>query len=800
MSIEVCCPGCRTAFVVEDKFLHRTIRCHRCGTEFEALPAEEEQAQQTRPSWETLDVAKDSTPETPSAPEVRTGESFGKYEILEELGRGGMGIVYKAFDPELKRTVALKMLIGDQNANSQTQVERFIREARAAAKLKHPNIVNIYDFGEETGKHYFTMDFVKGTSLEDALADREKHGLSPRRTIEIVRDIANALAYAHSEGIIHRDIKPANILLDSGGKPYLTDFGLAKEVESPEKSLTMTGYLMGTPYYMSPEQAQGEKDLDARSDVFSLGAVMYEALADRKPFTGTQVYEILDSVVKSDPPAPRSISRLVHRDIETICMKCLEKEKHRRYQSAKELSEDISRFLEGEPILARSTGIATRVWKKAKRNKLAFVAVSISVLILLAVAASILVSRARTVGRIETLLGQAHDEFEGGNFTESRALCEKVLELSPHNLEALFIRKECRLEIDKRDKKLREEKEAAEQVAREKEDAKQRRDKAQAILDQFDHTTYNNDKIRACDDALQIDPTFGLAWQEKGLAHLALKDYDKAFDCFTTAIELSPKLAMSYWGRARINLQIRNRPKDSERDVEIFEKINPEKHLTFCLKGLLEYKRNNITTAIKYYAKAIELNPDFNIAYWYRATVYTAQGKYTEAIQDLTEAIRIKPVDALYYIARAHNYDLTGQYRKAIPDLSKAIEIGPESDNGYYLRGWMHYKAGDYVSALPDFSKAIEMNPRLALAYFYRGEIHVNAGELDKALDDFDKVINIDPNWARAYAYRGALRDENGNIEGAIDDMTEFLKRAPSDPLAPNVKKKMQELKKQLKK
>jgi serine/threonine protein kinase len=277
---------------------------------------------------------------------------LGPYEILEEIGRGGMGVVYKAFHPQLKRTVALKVLIAGEDA-SEDAIKRFRREAEAVAKLgHHPNIVPVYDIGAEGRNHYIAMHFVDGKPLDRMIDDGE---LSPRQAALITKKLAEALHHAHQHGILHRDIKPANVLMSSeipnlngkkpkgsahvggwdlevggsareGGEPMLTDFGLAKDVES-ESMMTQSGMTLGTPQYMPPEQADGRlKDIDERSDVYSLGATLYEMLAFAPPFTGETVVNVIRMVLLDDPVSPRKRNRLVEKDLETICIKCLEKE------------------------------------------------------------------------------------------------------------------------------------------------------------------------------------------------------------------------------------------------------------------------------------------------------------------------------------------------------------------------------------------------------------------------------------------------------------------------------------------
>ncbi|NUM33909.1 MAG: protein kinase [Candidatus Brocadiae bacterium] len=292
-------------------------------------------------------------------------EKFGPYRILEEVARGGMGVVYKAWDAKLKRHVALKVLKAWENAPLE-EIQRFHREARLASRLTHPNIVTIYDAGNENGVHYFTMDFVEGQVLSEYL---KKNTSELREKLNIIREIALALDYAHGQGVIHRDVKPGNIILDMNKHALLTDFGLAKGTNSMDsRRLTKSGEAIGTPSYMSPEQAKGSANLDARSDIYSLGAVLYEILAGSPPFEGNTVGAVISAVISQEPIPPGKIKPDLHPHIETICLKAMAKDPDYRYQTAKEMADDIDRFLYGDGIKAKPVNVVKKAWKKIQRN------------------------------------------------------------------------------------------------------------------------------------------------------------------------------------------------------------------------------------------------------------------------------------------------------------------------------------------------------------------------------------------------------------------------------------------------
>jgi outer membrane protein assembly factor BamB len=388
--MHVRCPHCHQPVeLVENAPLER-IDCPSCGNAFSistdvttAWQAEPPPGERNinRAEAETIGrVVNDSSPST-----VVEGRVFGEYELLEEIARGGMGVVFKARQQSLNRTVAVKMILAGKLAGP-ADIDRFHAEARAAANLQHPSIVAIHEVGEHEGQHYFSMDFVEGTSLAALVRENP---LPARRAAAYVEQVASTIEYAHRQGTIHRDLKPSNVLIDSDDRVRVTDFGLAKRIEG-DSALTGTGQVLGTPSYMPPEQAAGGRgSVGPPSDVYALGAVLYELLVGRPPFRAETPLDTLLQVLEVEPVSPRLLNPKVPKDLETITLKCLQKSPGDRYASAAALADDLHRFLHDEPILARPPGALERGvrWiRKQRRSAVAAVGGAI-VTVLLSLAA-----------------------------------------------------------------------------------------------------------------------------------------------------------------------------------------------------------------------------------------------------------------------------------------------------------------------------------------------------------------------------------------------------------------------------
>ncbi len=397
------CPSCGARTEPAQVDITRAAPCEACGTPMRAAEQHvprgqgEPSVSQAGPAEAKASRAHGADTPRGSGPsilpeggpavlqEAQLEGTFGKYKIVEQIARGGMGVVYKVYDPQLRRYLALKLLLAGEGATAET-LQRFLREARAVAKLRHPNIVAVHEVGEIDGQYYFTMDYVEGRTFDQLI---QQGGMPPAEFVGYMEDICFALQTAHDHGIIHRDLKPGNIMLDaSTGRPMVMDFGLAKDVTSLTVQ-SMTGSVFGTPAYMSPEQAHGRThEIDYRTDIYSMGVILYEGLTGKRPFLGTTVYDTISMVVAEDPPAPRRIApKSVDASMEAIILRCMAKEPAQRYAQMYDLAADLKAYRIGAPIAVRPLTLPGRVWRKLRRSRLAQAA---ALAVPLAVAAAVL--------------------------------------------------------------------------------------------------------------------------------------------------------------------------------------------------------------------------------------------------------------------------------------------------------------------------------------------------------------------------------------------------------------------------
>jgi serine/threonine-protein kinase len=349
-----------------------TRKRNRSGEVLQAdLPAEH--VREAEPSFDA------SPPVTTRGAVDGVQRRIGDYDVIEEVAQGGMGVVFRARQRGLGRIVALKVL-KDQLMGKYESVQRFQREARAASRMNHPNIVSIFEVGVADGTPFMTMDFIEGKPLDAMI---EAGPLPPRRVAEIMARLADAMRYAHSCDVVHRDLKPSNVIIDDDGDPHITDFGLAKRLDSKSR-LTETGALVGTPYYMAPEQIAGSTRVSKGWDLYALGVIMYEALTGVLPFDGDTTLEVYHRILHDEPIPPRQRVAAIPVELELICLKAMMREEALRYRSVAELTRDLDAFLAGRPVAARQLGRFGRWLQRFERNTLLYTVMGCALIIVIA--------------------------------------------------------------------------------------------------------------------------------------------------------------------------------------------------------------------------------------------------------------------------------------------------------------------------------------------------------------------------------------------------------------------------------
>jgi tetratricopeptide (TPR) repeat protein len=497
------CPGCTLKYNLVDADPHKQYRCKKCDAVLVPKPEGSGTVKADESAYGLkLEIASDLPPEVAQA-ELDPANQFGKYILVRPLGRGGAGVVHLAYQKELKRFVALKML---SNADPD-MAARFADEAQLAARLRHPNIVAVYEIGKHLNVSYIALEYIEGVALD------QRGRLPYRKAAQILRDVAGALDAAHQMGIIHRDIKPQNILLSKDDRPFVTDFGLARQVNSGDR--TEKGIVVGTPAYMSVEQAIGQRNLDGRSDVASLGAVLYELLTARQPYRGATQVDIALAVINEIPIAPRHLVPDVPVELEAICQKAMAKNRDERYQTMKAFAEDLQRWLGGEPVVARPGGrVATtvRILAARKTNSLFVVAAGIAVLI-----AGIATAVVLRISHMRGLLLEAQVHESVGRLSEALTIYERLPDAA---LQAERVRGAIR--------------------AREAEERRRIAwEKATAVLSKAADAS-PSERVLLATQAIEIFPEYEQAFVVRALADQELGDEAAAYADLGRAVKVSP--------------------------------------------------------------------------------------------------------------------------------------------------------------------------------------------------------------------------------------------------------------------
>ena len=790
------CPGCDTLYDAHGTPEGAKFVCARCGTVTQ-VPY-----RQTEHRLASGDAGRPAFLRH-ALPEAK-GESIGRYLILEQIGQGGMGIVYKVLHRDLNRTFALKVLKTGDLTTFDT-VRRFQREARLAARLNHPHIVAVHDAGEENGIHYIAMEFVDGDPLSARLIARRGR---MRDTLILMEKIIRAVAYAHGQGVVHRDLKPANIMLDRQGEPHIMDFGLAKQTFEGSL-LTRSGAFLGTPFYMAPEQIQG-KGADPQSDVYTLGVILYEILTARLPQSGQNSAEVFNRIINVEPPDVRELNARVHPDLQTICMKALEKERRARYPSAEAMAEDLRRHLDGEAILARPVGLVERTVRRVRKNPALAVAAA-ALLLLAGVAAWTGISAVRHHQAFRDHLARARIHWQAGDYGAAHRELQQARALRPDSEEATLL-------LDEVTDKLIEEGRVRTQARRAEAGRQQalplvaegremiRRLEARIAAEGLSRAEIEaacTAAERTLEEALVLarDHEEALFWMAR--SRTLRGDFDGAIRLLTDACDASAHLGARF-ERGRLFLRRYRRPRGlpgllARDDRPLFTDPSPASPSTRRFRDLARADLDEVLAESRnrwmaHYAEAATLflalqfraaeekisaymksHPGDPEALALRALCRLYRARPDEALGDLDLALRYRPLDGSLRDWRAITRYLMGDAAGAVADLTRE----PADDRMLCIRGTIRYKEGEFESALADFHRAVESAPRRADALAGRAAAAAALGRLGEADADYTRALELQPEEARFHEDRGLLRLRAGRRREAARDLERAVELAP---------------------
>ena len=669
-----------------------------------------------------------STVAPPRAPGPPLPERpFGRYVLRRELGRGGFGVVHEAWDTQLGRSVALKMLLARDDPEDRA-AERHLREARSIARLKHPSIVTIHDVGEIDGQPYFTMELLAGRSLEECLRAQDAWTTFPvRRRVEIAWQIAEALGYAHAQGVVHRDVKPSNVMIDLSGRAMLMDFGLAKAVSGPAtRELTASNAIVGTPHYMSPEQADGAKDqIGPASDVFSLGVLLYRALTDALPFEGEGVRALV-AILSKDPIPPSKRSPRVQRDLETIVMRCLEKDTRRRFADGAALAAELRRWLDGEPILSRPTSWVERTLHVAGKHRPLVVLGMVTLVFAVSLWHAWRDQKAKS-----ELADRAAKEKQAA---EGREKAQR---------EAIDLLERARPALAKA------------QLALHDKDASY-----EAIVTQVDAGQRLIERaLLACPDLPLGHLLLGESWE-------ALGRDDRAEACYEEALRRDPRFGPARFRLGRL-LLVKAFLATMDMTGRKQERMDPV--ASAWAKKAEEQIRESFSSDADFDSPV-----DRDLA---SAMVAYAGGNRPEAAKRCEEALRAHGNETgreelLWVLALARIETLP------TATLDQALAIRPKFPLALCTRAMLRDHAGDSAGAIADYTDAIACCPRLAFAFANRGNLRAKTGDRAGALADFGAALAIDPKLVPALVDRGVLHADLREWDAVIADTTAAIQAA----------------------
>ena len=682
---------------------------------------------------------------------------LGDYELLEEVGRGGQGVVFRARQKSLNRIVALKV-IGLGQWATKAHLKRFRLEAEAAASLDHACIVPIYEVGERDGQCYFSMKFVEGGQL-DEVANHTP--ISIRQAAELMAKVARTVSYAHEHGILHRDIKPGNILLDAKGEPHLTDFGLARLVES-ESTVTRTLEVLGTPSYMAPEQAGGNNtEVTGTTDVYGLGAVLYQLLTGHPPFAGGTTYETIKLLLETEPRPPRLWNPKIDRDLSTICLKCLEKGQQRRYSSALALAEDLERWLRLEPIKARRTGIIGRGKKWLQRNP---TAAGIAVLSLaLVVALGVIVWKSDLFRRPPTA-GIAVLPFENlsrdpDNAYFADGIQEEILTRLASIADLKVISRTSTQRYQSKPRNLGQ------------------------IAKQLGVANILEGSVQKAADQVRVNVQLINAQTD---SHLWAETYDrKLTDFFGVESEIAKGIAEV------LQAKLSGR---EEQALAVKPTNNPEAYDAYlrglAFEGRSSYSINLLVKAIGFYERAVELDPNFALG-WARlsradALLYFTGTDPTAARRDaaksaLENAQRLEPNSSETQLALGYyQFWVLRDYQLAKTTFKRVQKMLPGSSDVLYGLGLVTRRQGHWDQSVAYSEQALALDPRNVELVDETASTYVMLRQFPAALKLYDRALDIVPNDPDLMASKASIYQAEGNLEEAAKFLPEINGQTPA--------------------
>ena len=709
--------------------------CRRCGA---AIPPDSPQHScgacllETGLGEPTADPERETNGNRRSRPSPMLMD-FGDYELLEQIGRGGQGVVFRARQKSLNRTVALK-IIGLGQWATQAHLKRFRLEAEAAARLEHPGIVPIHEVGERDGSCYFSMKFVEGGQLDEVVRCEP---MPPRRAAELIAKVARTIHYAHEHGILHRDIKPGNILLDTKGEPHLTDFGLARLVES-ESSVTQTLDVLGTPSYMAPEQAVGNNTaVTSTTDVYGLGAVLYQLLTGQPPFAGGTTYETIKLLLDTEPRQPRLLNPKIDRDLATICVKCLEKDPKRRYSSALALAEDLERWLKHEPIQARHTGIFTRGRKWVRRNPAS--ALLAASLIALAAAAGWIIWKSELI-RQPLATGIAVLPFENLNDQKENAVFADGVQDDI----LTKLAKIADLKVISRTSVM---------------DYRGKRNVRQ-IGDALRVSHVLEGSARRSGDRIHLNAQL---IDTRTDTHVWAEEYDRDLnDLFAVQTEIAQKVAQQLHAKLSASEQASVEERPTQDLVAYDFYIRAVSLITIALMPSQAGGVANFSDAADLLTKAVAHDPNFFLAYcqlafvhdliyngdiWFhhRETDHTP-ARLALAKSAIDSAFHLRPDSGEAHLALAwHLYWGYSDYDGARAELALVRQGLPNDARAFELAGLIDRRHDRWADAIHNFERACEVDPRNGLDLITLATTYLWLHDYDQMARVIDRIISLDP-------------------------------------------------------